>query len=191
VRAEVRAAARGALDSEQCLSGATPDCPVRPSTAATPNGCLVVEGYKYPSTTSTPTIQAFNTLNSIQEKYTPLKRHDSSDRSAQSPQFNSSALGLVRGSFVFLCCSCLLGWLSFISHFLLSSFVSEARDTNCVVVLVGSKWPVRLRKTRSLWPPQRGLGSLEPNLGKTNHRVHPFYFLVDLFSPLSRTWYLF
>jgi hypothetical protein len=33
-----------------------------------------------------------------------------------------------------------------------------------------------------LWPPQRGLGSLEPNLGKTNHRVHPLYFLVDLFS---------
>jgi hypothetical protein len=23
---------------------------------------------------------------------------------------------------------------------------------------------------------------LEPNLGKTNHRVHPLYFLVDLFS---------
>jgi hypothetical protein len=27
-----------------------------------------------------------------------------------------------------------------------------------------------------------GLGSLEPNLGKTNHRVHSPYFLVDLFS---------
>jgi hypothetical protein len=23
---------------------------------------------------------------------------------------------------------------------------------------------------------------LEPNLGKTNHHVHPLYFLVDLFS---------
>jgi hypothetical protein len=33
-----------------------------------PNGCLVVEGYKYPPTTSTPTIQAFNTLHSIQEQ---------------------------------------------------------------------------------------------------------------------------
>jgi hypothetical protein len=38
--------------------------------------------------------------------------------------------------FVALVC---LAWLSFLSHFLLSSFVSEARDTNCVVVLVGSK----------------------------------------------------
>jgi hypothetical protein len=30
------------------VSGGAPDCPVRPSTAAIPNGCLVVEGYKYP-----------------------------------------------------------------------------------------------------------------------------------------------
>jgi hypothetical protein len=77
VRTEVKAVVRGAPDSEQCLSGAprsqrsngqmlpnpngwvtwlahqtvsggAPDCPVRPSTAATPNGFLVVEGYKYP-----------------------------------------------------------------------------------------------------------------------------------------------
>jgi hypothetical protein len=69
VRAEVRAAARGAPDSEQYLSSATrrqssndrprpnpndwvtwlahrtvfggaPDCPMRPSTTATPNGCF-------------------------------------------------------------------------------------------------------------------------------------------------------
>jgi hypothetical protein len=32
-----------------------------------------------------------------------------------------------------------------------------------------------------------GTRSLEPNLGKTNHRVHPLYFLVDLFSPLFQT----
>jgi hypothetical protein len=71
VHAEVRAVVRGAPDSEQCLAGAAPDCPVpledkasngqklpnpngwvtwlaHPSTAATPKGCLVVEGYKYP-----------------------------------------------------------------------------------------------------------------------------------------------
>jgi hypothetical protein len=52
----------------QIVSGGAPDCPVRPSTAAIPNGCLVVEGYKYPPTTSTPTIQAFRTLHSIQEQ---------------------------------------------------------------------------------------------------------------------------
>jgi hypothetical protein len=38
----------GAPDSLQDLSGGAPDCLVRPSTAAFPNGLLVVEGYKYP-----------------------------------------------------------------------------------------------------------------------------------------------
>jgi hypothetical protein len=55
----------GALDSLQCLSGGAPDCPVRPSTTAFSNGHLVVVGYKYPSTTTTPSIQAFWTLHSI------------------------------------------------------------------------------------------------------------------------------
>jgi hypothetical protein len=77
VHAEVRAAARGTPDSEQCLSGAAPDCPVPLEDKASnghlrqnPNGwvtwlahrtvrcthrqqppptvVLVVEGYKYP-----------------------------------------------------------------------------------------------------------------------------------------------
>ena len=167
VRAKVRAAARDAPDSEQYLSGATrrqssngrprpnpngwvtwlahrtvsggaPDCVVRPSTAACPNSELVVEGYKYPqhhhpNHPSIPHI-AFNTR---AIDFNP--RHKSSDRSTQSPEFNSSALGLVRGSLVFLVTLVCLAWLSFLSHFLLSSFVSEARDTNCVVVLAGSK----------------------------------------------------
>jgi hypothetical protein len=34
--------------AHRIASGGTPDCPVRPSTAACPNDCLVVEGYKYP-----------------------------------------------------------------------------------------------------------------------------------------------
>jgi hypothetical protein len=38
----------------------------------TPTIVLVVEGYKYPSTTSTPTIQAFITLYSIQEQSATL-----------------------------------------------------------------------------------------------------------------------
>jgi hypothetical protein len=151
------------------MSGAAPDCPVPLEDKASnghlrpnpngwvtwlahrtvrcahrqqplPNDYLVVEGYKYPSTTSTPTIQAFNTLHSIQEQKTPLQRHNSSDRSAQSLQFNSSALGLVRGSFVFSLLL-LFAWLAFFSfsHLTLKCFVSKARDTNCVVILAGSK----------------------------------------------------
>jgi hypothetical protein len=34
--------------AHRTVSGGAPDCPVRPSTAACPNGCLVVKGYKYP-----------------------------------------------------------------------------------------------------------------------------------------------
>jgi hypothetical protein len=55
-------------------------------------------------------------------------------------KFNSSALGLVRGSIVFLCCSCLLGLAFFYFSLLtIKCFISEARDANCVVVLAGSK----------------------------------------------------
>jgi hypothetical protein len=38
----------GSPDSEQDLSGGAPDCPVRPSPAASLMATLVVEGYKYP-----------------------------------------------------------------------------------------------------------------------------------------------
>jgi hypothetical protein len=41
------------------VSGGAPHCPVRPSIAACSNGCLVVEGYKYPPTTTTSSIQDF------------------------------------------------------------------------------------------------------------------------------------
>jgi hypothetical protein len=40
-----------------------------------------------------------------------------------------------------------------------------------------------LKETRPLWPPQRGVGLQEPNLGKTNHCIIRFISLVDLFSP--------
>jgi hypothetical protein len=73
----------------------------------------VVEGYKYPSTTSTPTIQVFITLHSIQEQSATLQDTNQSHRSNQSPQFNSSALGLVRGSFLYFFVA-LVAWLAFL-----------------------------------------------------------------------------
>jgi hypothetical protein len=39
--------------------GGAPNYPVCPSTAAYPNDYLVVEGYKYPPTTTTSSIQDF------------------------------------------------------------------------------------------------------------------------------------
>jgi hypothetical protein len=148
---EVKVEARGAPDSEQCMSGAAPDCPVpledkvsngrlRPN----PNGwvtwlahrtvrcthrqqppstvVLVVEGYKYPPTTSTPSIQAFINLHSIQEQSATLQDTNQSHRFNQSPQFNSSALELVRGSFLCFFVA-LVAWLPF---FFLSFLFSKA-----------------------------------------------------------------
>jgi hypothetical protein len=98
--------------AHRTLSGGAPDYLVRPSTAPTPTVELVVGGYKYPRTTSNPTIQAFTTPHSIQEQNTTLQDTNQSLRSNQSPQFNSSILGLVRGSSCVLCCSCcLVGFL--------------------------------------------------------------------------------
>jgi hypothetical protein len=42
-----------------------------------------------------------------------------------------------------------------------------------------------LKETRPLWPPQRGVGLREPNLGKTNPRV-TLFIACDLFCALSR-----
>jgi hypothetical protein len=40
-----------------------------------------------------------------------------------------------------------------------------------------------LKKTRPLWPPQRGVGLREPNLGKTNPCVSLPYSLTICFAP--------
>jgi hypothetical protein len=40
-----------------------------------------------------------------------------------------------------------------------------------------------LKETRPLWPPQRGVGLKEPNLGKTNPRVSLHYSLAICFAP--------
>jgi hypothetical protein len=48
-----------------------------------------------------------------------------------------------------------------------------------------------LKETRPLWPPQRGVGLQEPNLGKTNPRVTLFICLRFVLRPLSRTHYYF
>jgi hypothetical protein len=44
-----------------------------------------------------------------------------------------------------------------------------------------------LKETRPLWPPQRGVGLREPNLGKTNPRVTLLIRLRFVLCPLSQT----
>jgi hypothetical protein len=53
--------------AHRTVSGGAPDCPVRPSTDNLPNGWIGDWGYKYPPTTTTPSIQVFQTSHSIQE----------------------------------------------------------------------------------------------------------------------------
>jgi hypothetical protein len=143
-----------------------------------------------------------STFNTRASAFTP--RHNSIKSKPPKSQTHSKHL-VTRESVLFVLFVLLfLGSLSSFLILVLKWLVIKARNTKCVVVLVGSKWPVWLRRkltwskcpfergkwlkeTWSLWPPQRGLGSLEPNLGKTNHRVYPLYFLVDLFSSLFRT----
>jgi hypothetical protein len=126
--------------AHRTVSGSAPDCSVRPSTAVCPQWLNWWLGaINTPKTNSTPTIQAFTTLHSIQEQYTTLQDTNQSLRFNQSPQFNSSILGLVRRSSCVSLLLLLLGWLSSFSYSYSQSLVSEARDTNCVVVLAGSK----------------------------------------------------
>jgi hypothetical protein len=47
-----------------------------------------------------------------------------------------------------------------------------------------------LKKTRPLWPPQRGVGLQEPNLGKTNPCVTLFIRLRFVLHPLLRLDYI-
>jgi hypothetical protein len=80
----------GAPDSLQDLSSGAPDCPMRPSTAAFPNGLLVVEGYKYPPSTTTPSIQVFWSFHSIQELVHSLLDTNQKIKASPSPKFIST-----------------------------------------------------------------------------------------------------
>jgi hypothetical protein len=59
--------------AHRTVSGGAPDYLVRPSTAAQLQRLFGGWGYKYPPTTSTPTIQAIITLHSIQEQSATLQ----------------------------------------------------------------------------------------------------------------------
>jgi hypothetical protein len=85
-----------------------------------PTVVLVVEGYKYPQPPPLHPIQAFITPHSIQEQSATLQDTNQSHRSNQSPQFNSSALGLEKWSFLCFFVS-LIAWLAlFFLSFLFS-----------------------------------------------------------------------
>jgi hypothetical protein len=80
-------------------------------TAALTNGCLVVEGYKYPQP---PPLQP-SKHSSLSIQYKSKVQHSKTQIKATDPikvQLNSSALGLVRGSFLCFFVA-LVAWLAF------------------------------------------------------------------------------
>jgi hypothetical protein len=93
------------------VSGGAPDCPVWPSTAACPNDQLVVEGYKYPPTTTTPSIQVSSTSHSIQELVHSLQDTFSIEsKPLQVPNTFHSPSDLRE----FVCVLCaLISWIAF------------------------------------------------------------------------------
>jgi hypothetical protein len=106
--------------AHRTVSGGALDCPVRPSTSATPNGYVVVEGYKYPPpTTTTPSIQVSNTSHSIQELVHSLLYTIQKNQSLSKSQIHYKHL-VTRECFVRVLCALVLGSLSS-STFLFSS----------------------------------------------------------------------
>jgi hypothetical protein len=102
--------------AHRIVSGGAPDCPVRPSTAATPNGYVVVEGFKYPQP---PPLQAskFPALH-IQYKSAFTPRHKSKESKPLQVPNPLQPLSDLRESF----CSCSLGSYC-LDRFLSSSFL--------------------------------------------------------------------
>jgi hypothetical protein len=118
-----------------------PDCPVRPSTAAFPNGHFGGWGYKYPPTTNTSRHPSIQPTHLIQELVHSIQDTNRVNQNLSKSQFHSKALVTRRESFVVF--FELLHFDRFSSSSILVSkfFVIKARDTNCVVVLAGTKCP--------------------------------------------------
>jgi hypothetical protein len=69
---------------------------MRPSTDSLPNGYVVVEGYKYPPTTNTPSIQVFQTSHSLQELVQSIQDTIQKNQSLSKFQIHSKLLVLER-----------------------------------------------------------------------------------------------
>jgi hypothetical protein len=100
----------------------------------------VVEGYKSNHLSlSTPTIQAFITFHSYKSKAQHSKTQIKATDTIEVPKSTLVFYDLREDRSCVSLLLLLLGWLSSFSHSYSQSLVSEAKDTNCVVVLAGSK----------------------------------------------------
>jgi hypothetical protein len=78
--------------AHRTVSGGAPDCPVRPLTDSLPNGWFGGWGYKYPPTTTTPSIQVFQTSHSIQELVQSIQDTIQKNQSLSKSQTHSKHL---------------------------------------------------------------------------------------------------
>jgi hypothetical protein len=132
--------------AHRTVSGGAPDCLVRPSTAAPPNGHFGGWGYKYPPNHHTSRHPSFQPIHSIQDLVHSIQDTIRLNQSLSKSQFQSKQLVTRRESFCRVLWALALGSLFFFPFLVLNIFVIKARDTNCVVVLVGTKCPNWLRR---------------------------------------------
>jgi hypothetical protein len=78
--------------AHRTVSGGALDCPVRPSTDNLPNGWFGDWSYKYPPTTTTPSIQVFQTSHSIQELVQSIQDTIQKNQSLSKSQIHSKQL---------------------------------------------------------------------------------------------------
>ena len=117
--------------AHRTVSGGAPDCPVRHTTAAFPNGHFGGWGYKYPPTTTLQGTQAFTTPHSIQEQYTTLQ---DTNQSLRSNQVHNSTLVFRTCEKIDLCSFvALVAWLAFffLSFLLLKPCKRSKRHQLC------------------------------------------------------------
>jgi hypothetical protein len=79
--------------AHRTASGGAPDCPVRPSTDNLPNSWFGGWGYKYPPTTTTPSIQVFQTSHSIQKLVQSIQDTIQKNQSLSKSQFTPNSSG--------------------------------------------------------------------------------------------------
>jgi hypothetical protein len=78
--------------AHRTVSGGALDCPVRPSTDSLPTGWFGGWCYKYPPTTTTSSIQVFQTSHSIQELVQSIQDTIQKNQSLSKSQIHSKHL---------------------------------------------------------------------------------------------------
>jgi hypothetical protein len=131
--------------AHRTVSGGAPDCLVHPLTAEFPNGHFGGWGYKYPQPphfkASKFLATAFNTR---ALDFTP--RHKQEIKSSPKSKVHFNQIVTSKREILVFIWVFALGSLFFFLFLVPKSFVIKARDTSCVVVLVGTKCPGWLRR---------------------------------------------